>query len=233
MQIRLGRFFGVQTYLHWSFLLLAAFIAIQDLWLSAEFALLQLLLLVSFFACILLHELAHALAARHYGIPTSQIVLYPLGGVTYLEGFTDSGGKDIVIALAGPTVNLALAVPILLIAGIPTHWSQLDPLAVPSVWTEFWTLLGILNLYVGLFNLLPVFPMDGARIARGMFESRFGYEHATAYTVYLGRTLTLALAAYAVIRFSPLLLLFAYIFYRCGEDELHTVRAVARELDSP
>src|SRR5439155_14860407 len=106
--VTVGRPFGIRTSVHWSFWLLPAFILISGFLNGGlPMAVLDTFVVLAVFACIGLHELGHALAARQFGVRTRDIVLYPIGGVATLERMPRSPGAEIAIALAGPAVNIA------------------------------------------------------------------------------------------------------------------------------
>jgi Zn-dependent protease len=180
---KLGRFAGVDTYVHASFLLLVGWAA-WAAWTGAGTGiavLLGLAFLVGVFASVLLHELGHALAARRYGIRTRGITLLPIGGLAQLEGEPRTPKQELVIALAGPAVNFVLAAGlyvIVAITGLPT-WGLLGSLLVA-------------NLSLGLFNLIPAFPMDGGRALRALVATRVGGPRATEIAVWIGKVAAIA-----------------------------------------
>ncbi|WP_435019081.1 M50 family metallopeptidase [Tundrisphaera sp. TA3] len=152
------------------------------------------LLVIAAFGCVFLHEMGHALMARCYGIRTAHITLYPIGGVAALERMPRSAGPELLIALAGPAVNFALAIGLwcvmalggVLFGGAP------DPMLVNLLY---------LNLGLGLFNLLPIFPMDGGRIFRALLSGRLGRARATAVAASVGQTLAMAAGLYFLFHF--------------------------------
>ena len=122
--LKLGRFLGVDVYIHATFLLLLAFVAISAGMDEGQSVPVALGFVVALFGCVILHEYGHALTARRYGIGTADITLYPIGGVARLERMPEKPGQELVVALAGPAVNLAIA------AGL---WLLLLLLARPAV----------------------------------------------------------------------------------------------------
>jgi len=176
---KIGRFAGIDAYVHASFLLLVLWTAHSAYQRSGAglAALLGVVLLLAVFASVLLHELGHALVARRFGIRTRRIVLLPIGGVAQLEGEPSSPRAELLIAAAGPMVNFALAIvggSLLWITGLPLG-------GLLGSWV-------IANVSLGLFNLLPAFPMDGGRILRAALATRMGAYKATNLAVYLGKT---------------------------------------------
>ena len=167
---RLGRFAGIDVYVHVTFLLLLAWVA-WSYWaatgtlagVGAELALVLLL-----FLCVLLHEYGHALTARRFGIGTRSITLLPIGGLALLEAIPKDPRQEILVALAGPAVNLAIAAFLWLVialtgqAGAELH--LLSGRLLP-------TLLAA-NLVLAVFNLLPIPPLDGFGVLESLLPAR-------------------------------------------------------------
>lgn len=169
----IGRVAGIPVRLHWSLLAIAAFVVVTQ-GLGAVGSVLGAVLL---FASIVVHELAHALTARLYGVRTRDIVLTPIGGIARLEGMA-TGMGEVAIALAGPIASLALAA-----GAFGVVWLlPLKGLALSIVTTLAWS-----NAMLGLFNLIPAFPMDGGRVLRGLLASRIGLSPATRLAATVGR----------------------------------------------
>jgi Zn-dependent protease/CBS domain-containing protein len=171
---KLGRFAGIDVYLHVTFLLLLAWVA-WVYWL--ETGTLQgvasgLVLILLLFLCVVLHEYGHALAARRFGIGTRSITLLPIGGLALLDSMPKDPRQEIVVALAGPAVNFAIAAALYLFAAAgarPGALFAIDPDGGGLVATLF-----AANLILGLFNLLPAFPMDGGRVLRAALALGLG-----------------------------------------------------------
>jgi Zn-dependent protease len=125
-----------------------------------------------FFVSILLHELSHALVAKHYGIPVSRITLFLFGGVANIEHDPDSPKKEALMAAVGPLTSLGLGVSFIVLAGLSMHveiGTVSDPVQLVRAMGPVTTLLvwlGPVNVVLGLFNLLPGFPLDGGRVLR-------------------------------------------------------------------
>lgn len=190
----LTHIFGIPIRLHWSFTALFAGFLLFSLVQGGIGGLLTTLgvgaLLV---ASVLLHELGHAMAARHYGIGTDNITLYPFGGIASITGQPRSARQELVIAFAGPAVNFVLFVTLaLLFAG--TGWRVL--------------LVGAaMNVIMGVFNLIPAFPMDGGRVLRAALSRRYGWYRATDLAMKIGRVFAWLFTIGGVLMFSPSLLL--------------------------
>lgn len=214
MSWKLGRVAGIDLYVHSTFLLLLLFPGV----LSG----MPLLMLV--FGCVLLHELGHALMARRFGIETADITLYPIGGVARLNRIPKAPGAEFLIALAGPAVNFAIVLTLLAFE-IASYRLSVAPF--------FGGLVGwlmIINLSLGLFNLIPAFPMDGGRVLRAALSGWLGRVRATSIAALIGRSLALAFGAYSLFGWmgaisgpmAPSLVhvaLAAFIYYAASAEE--------------
>src|SRR5262249_6713680 len=168
---KIGKLFGIPLYLHTTFFLLPAWVLLASPGIGSLTAIFWMLVLVGLFACVVLHELGHALMARFFGIGTESITLYPIGGVARLQRMSEKPFEEICIALAGPAVTFAIVLlftPLVfasaLLGGIP-HPPELSVgAAISLLVVELWRT----NLLLLLFNLLPCFPMDGGRVFRAV-----------------------------------------------------------------
>lgn len=206
----LGRVAGIPLEAHASFALLPAAAGWHG-WISAgpAGAAAGLLLVLAIFGCIVLHELGHALAARRWGVRTSRILLLPFGGMAELSTLPRDPGSEVAITLAGPLVNFALAGIGTLTVGLDFSrlWQgvPLDPLAGLQSLT-------VLNLLMGCFNLLPIFPMDGGRLLRAGLSLHLSYIGATRVAAHAGKVLALGCIAAAMWFREPyLVLLFGFV----------------------
>ncbi len=189
---RIGTFFGIGVYLHFTFLLLLAFLTWADYHTSGSVieALSSLGFIVALFVCLIMHEYGHALSARRFGIKTKDITLLPIGGVARLERMPDKPWQEFVVAIAGPMVNVVIA--ILIIGGLSITGSLSEirsgflPLTDISA-SGFWLSLAKINILLILFNMLPAFPMDGGRVVRSLLAMVLPYEKATAFASLLGK----------------------------------------------
>jgi Zn-dependent protease len=172
---KLGRVAGIDVFVHPTFLLILLFPQVR------EGGWLVLATVLALFGCVLLHELGHALMARRFGIETQDITLYPIGGVARLLRIPRSPGAELAIALAGPAVNFAIVAGLL----------GLDFLGLVGPWSDAAGVLIGMNLMLGLFNLIPAFPMDGGRVLRALLSPGLGRLRATQVAAGLGRGLAI------------------------------------------
>ena len=194
--LRLGSAFGIPLYVHWSFLLVPALAGLSQLRDGPLDVLLAVAVSLGLFGCVLLHELGHALAARFYGIRTRDITLYLLGGVARLGQMTEKPSQELVIALAGPAVNVAivaLLTPVLMVCAalglLNVSGAVLSAPGSPAgLLALFLLLLWAANVMLVLFNLLPAFPMDGGRVLRALLSLGLPRVRATEIASWMPAT---------------------------------------------
>jgi Zn-dependent protease len=215
---KLGRFAGIDLFLHPSFLLL---------FLPGLFPEVSAFFLIAVFACVVLHEYGHALMARRFGIDTLDITLYPIGGVARLQRMPKAPGAELLIALAGPAVNFAI-VGVLMALG----WAGLLSLNPTTAGGSFLASLMMANLVLGLFNLIPAFPMDGGRVLRALLSGWLGRPRATSIAASVGRALAVAFGLYALTIPSFFQVALAVFIYLAAGIEEAGVWAEARRRGS-
>jgi len=213
---KIGRVAGIDLYVHATFLLV--FLLVQEeLSQGGAVAVRAVLLILSVFGCVVLHEFGHALMARRFGIETEDITLYPIGGVARLRRMPRAPGAELLIALAGPAVNFAIVAALVSLASLGLI--ELGSMSSPRDLT-FVTELLLVNLVLGIFNLIPAFPMDGGRVLRALLSGFLGRAQATTIAARVGRVLAL-LFGLAVLRWThnPLHLALAAFVYFAGRTE--------------
>ena len=188
---KIGKFAGIDVYLHTTFLLLIGWITLTY-WLqenSLGAVVSGVGFILALFATVVLHEYGHALTARKFGVKTRDITLYPIGGVAKLERIPEDPKQELWVALAGPAVNIVIAL-ILLVWLLFT--SALEPLISLSLTKgSFVERLMVTNLILVGFNLIPAFPMDGGRVLRALLAMRLKYTAATQIAASVGQGIAL------------------------------------------
>ena len=222
---RIGRIAGTDIKIHVTFLALVAWWAYSAYTDGGSGAAVQaVVFLLALFTCVLLHEFGHILMARRYGVRTPDVILLPIGGLARLERMPEEPRQELLIAAAGPAVTLAIALAlfgVLRITGAPLDSAQLGPgqdgLAQQILW---------LNVALLLFNLLPIFPMDGGRMLRALLAMRIGLQRATRIAARIGQGGAVALGLwglgfFAEWGFSPnvvLVLIAVFVFLAAGAE---------------
>jgi Zn-dependent protease/CBS domain-containing protein len=227
---RIGRVAGIGIYVHFTFLLLLAFIAVQHYAEHGDIgeAIHGVLFMLILFGIVVLHELGHALAARRYGIPTRDITLLPIGGVARLERMPDDPKQELVVAIAGPAVNVALAIgafAVMRVLGQPVIPAD-DTLEVGGdlIGKFFWV-----NVTLIIFNMLPAFPMDGGRVLRSLLAMRMDYVRATQIAAAVGQGMALLFGFMGL--FGNPMLLFIALFVWMGAAQEASMAQVRTALD--
>lgn len=220
---RLATVAGIAVYVHATFALLIAWIAFVH-WAehrSVAAVASGVGFILALFGCVLLHELGHALAARRYAIRTRDITLLPIGGLARLERMPEDPRQELVVALAGPAVNVAIAAVLYagIVAGGGLH--GVDRLSVAS--GPFVERLMLVNVVLALFNLVPAFPMDGGRILRALLATRMEYTRATQMAASLGQGVALVFGLLGLVG-NPFLIFIALFVWIGAEQEASLVR---------
>lgn len=235
--VRLFRVWGIDVQVHWSFLLILVYGAFLysgrgNPLVGAVYGIVVILLL---FVCVLLHEFGHALTAKYFKVNVPHITLLPIGGVAQLERMPRQPFQEFLIAIAGPAVNFVLTVlllPIaLLVVGLGMGSGNLSSLLAyaqtrmmtPSL-DGLLVYLAVTNFALGIFNLLPAFPMDGGRVLRSLLALAMPYVRATRIAVMVGRVIAIGMA-FMGLGGNIMLLLIAFFVYVGGRGELEAVES--------
>lgn len=229
--IPLARFGETQVRVHLTFFLLLAWVAYAYGQQGGQAAAVQgVVFILALFGCVLLHEFGHVLAARAYGIPTPDITLLPIGGVARLARMPDDPRQELVVALAGPAVNVVIALALYVGLGGAGHLYDAAKLDTPAV-SMLSRLMGV-NVWLVLFNLIPAFPMDGGRVLRALLAMRLDHARATQIAASAGQTIALVFAVVGLF-YNPLLILIAlFIYVGAGQEAAQaSFRAASRDLD--
>jgi len=193
--LKLGRIAGIKLTVHWTFLIIIAWVIISELNKGSDWGTIGLTIayVLTIFACVVLHELGHALMARRYNIPTKSITLLPIGGVASLEKMPEEPKRELAVAIAGPFVNVAIvAILYLFIAPLDTYIPESQEQIATSITPEnFFFSLFIINLLLVLFNAIPAFPMDGGRVLRALLAMNMDRLKATNIAARLGQLLAI------------------------------------------
>jgi Zn-dependent protease len=222
----IGRIAGTEIKVHVTFLLFIAWIALGEYQRAGPAAALSAtVFLLALFLCIVLHEFGHILMARRFGVRTPDVILLPIGGVARLERIPDEPKQELLIALAGPAVTLAIAVLLYLIILLTGNRPVVSDPTIGDV--TFLDRLMVVNVYLLLFNLIPAFPMDGGRVLRALLASRLGLVRGTRVAATLGQILATAGGLYGISTSQPILILVAFFIFLGASAEAAAVEARA------
>lgn len=216
---------GIPIQIHWSFVLILGYVAYVNYKSGSNlqeilWALLYVLLL---FLCVTLHELGHALAAMRYGVKTRSITLYPIGGVAALERIPEKPGQELVVAFAGPFVNV-------IIGGLLWLWVIFSP--IEYSWEDIGIRinahnlvlnLAMVNVILVLFNLLPAFPMDGGRVFRSLLALAMDRVKATRIAMFVGQFMAILFVIWG-LRGNPFLILIGIFIFLGAAQEYQMVK---------
>jgi stage IV sporulation protein FB len=216
--IPLGRVFGSEIRIHLTFLILLGWIGAAGYAEGGPSGALDgMAFTVAVFACVTLHELGHAVAARRYGIATPDITLLPIGGLARLARMPERPSEEIVIALAGPAVNVVIFLALALLAGAtPDPGTMAGEEAGPAPFADR---LAAVNLFLVVFNLIPAFPMDGGRVLRAALSIRLGRRRATEIAALIGQGTAFVFGALGLFGGNAILVFIAIFVYLAASAE--------------
>lgn len=239
---RIARIAGIDVYVHATFLLILAWVAFVNYSRTGQVfdAVWGLVILLAVFAVVVAHEFGHALTARRFGIQTRDITLLPIGGLARLERMPDKPVQELLVALAGPAVNIVLAVVlgfVLVLTGFPDYLREIiqqsqvmgDSEAVerlvpqPGMMNFLFTLFYI-NIFLALFNLLPAFPMDGGRVLRALLAMKLDYVQATQVASSIGQAMALLFGLLGLVAGNVWLIIIAVFVWMGAASEASLVQ---------
>lgn len=208
------RIVGIEISIHWTFLILFGLMLIPT---KTGIPYWNVIFMLVIFTCVVLHELGHALAARSFGIVTKDITLLPIGGVARLERIPENPKQELVVAIAGPLVNVAIALLLLPFVHLSLKLDAASQLAVIGP-GNFLTNLFVVNTTLVAFNLLPAFPMDGGRVLRALLSFRFDRVKATKIAALIGQALAVIFGLVGFFINPFLLFIGIFIFYSAQQE---------------
>jgi Zn-dependent protease/CBS domain-containing protein len=220
--IKIARFAGTEVRIHITFLLFLAWIGFSYYQAGGSAAAIEgVLFMVALFACVLLHEFGHALAAREFGIHTPDITLLPIGGVARLQRMPDKPWQELIVAIAGPLVNVVIAAVLIFVLHRRAGLEDLGRLQQPGI--GMLAKLASVNVSLVVFNLIPSFPMDGGRVLRALLAMAMDYARATRIAARIGQAMAF-LFGFIGLFGNPLLIFIALFIYLGAQQEAATAQ---------
>ena len=241
--IQIAKIWGIPIRLHWTFVLVIGwlvYLGIPDWqYFRGERAIWMFVSVLAVFLCILLHELGHAFMARRYGVQTLQIMLSPIGGQAILERMPKQPKRELLVALAGPIVNVCLAisalpflywVPTEKLAHLPQFFSNPNGNTFLRLDMDERFIIGfvLLNFLVALFNLIPAFPLDGGRILRALLSMRMNKLGATRIATFLGQGFAALIVLFSVSQYNWLMGVIGLFIFISASMEYRYVKLDSR-----
>ena len=220
---RIATVAGIGIFVHWTFSILVVWIVVAHTADGDSFAKVVdgVAFILALFFCIVLHELGHALTARHFGVKTRDITLLSIGGVVCLERIPERPVQEFLVAIAGPAVNVViaalLAVSIMLLGGV-NHLTTIKAVGGDFLVNLMWVNLGLI-----VFNMIPAFPMDGGRVLRALLASRMSRVRATHIAANVGQVIAIGFGALGVLTGHWMLLFIAFVIYQGAQAEAAAV----------
>jgi Zn-dependent protease len=221
--LKVASIFGIEVRIHLTFLLFLVWIWFSYYQVAGFAGAVQgVLFILALFACVLLHEFGHAFAARGFGIETPDITLLPIGGVARLNRIPDKPWQELVVAIAGPLVNVVIAGVLIFVIHTSASLEQLEYLENPRV--ELLAKLAAVNVMLVLFNLIPAFPMDGGRVLRALLAMAMPYARATQIAAWIGQGLAVVFGIFGIFG-NPLLIFIAFFIFVGAQQEVAMARS--------
>ena len=220
---KLARIAGIDVYVHATFFMVIAWIALLH-WNESQTvaAVVEGVgFILTLFACVVLHEFGHALTAARYGIRTRDITLLPIGGLARLERLPAVPVQELWVALAGPAVNVVIAILLFGWLQASGAWQSADQIGVTT--GAFAERVMFANIFLAAFNLLPAFPMDGGRALRAFLATRMEYTRATQHAAMIGQGMAI-LFGFIGLQGNPMLIFIALFVWIGAGQEASTVQ---------
>lgn len=234
---KIGTIFGIPIKLHITFLFILPVFALVFATNPAPFGfqdqttplvnyLLSFTTTVLLFFCVLLHELGHSLVAQRYGVEIKDITLMLIGGVSSMEEIPRNPSQELKVAFAGPLVSIFIGFAIFLANFLVA--SLIASYAATPIYMMF-NILSSINIVLGLFNLLPAFPMDGGRVLRAWYAKRMNYIQATHYAASVGKIFAFLMGIIGLFSNPWLILIAFFVYIGASEEDRSTTVTVTLE----
>ena len=218
----LGSYAGIKVFVHWTFWIIVGWIFMMHFEMGHGWTegIKGAFFIIVLFACVVLHEFGHALAAKKYNIPTRDITLYPIGGVASLNRMPDKPAQELVVALAGPVVNIVIAGILFVLLYVNDELLPISKIDHMSG-EDFWFNIMAANVILAVFNLIPAFPMDGGRVLRALLAFRLDKLKATTIAARVGQFLAIIFVFLGFFSNFWLVFIGLFIYLGAGVEQMH------------
>jgi Zn-dependent protease/CBS domain-containing protein len=215
----LGKVSGIKISVHWTFLILIVWIVLANMRSGLGFneIVWSVGFILTIFFCVILHELGHALTAQRFKIKTREISILPIGGVAQLESIPEEPKEELLVALAGPAVNIVIAALLFPFVKFSSNIGELETLARIGP-GNFLIALMTINLWLALFNLIPAFPMDGGRVLRALLAFKVSHAKATSIAASIGQVLAIVFVFFGFF-YNPFLIFIGFFIFLGAQSE--------------
>jgi Zn-dependent protease len=230
--LKLGHVSDIKIIVHWTFFFLIAWVVFSELKRggTTNSVLFNVALVLAVFVCVVLHELGHALTAKRFGINTNKITLLPIGGMASLERIPESPKQELLVTLAGPLVNVVIAIFLYFIVPVNEflHLNFTETFETLSSFTlqSFLFYLYVVNIGLVVFNLIPAFPMDGGRILRALLAMKMNRVKATQIASSIGQVIAVIFLLIGLL-YNPFLIIIALFIFLGAYGENQIVQHLA------
>lgn len=222
LSLNIGKISGIKIVVHWTFLLLIAWVFFGEMrdgkgW---EAGMMRVAFILAVFVSVVLHELGHALTARWFGCKTTSILLLPIGGVAQMERLPEKPIQEMVMAIAGPLVNVLIATVLGIFLALSMQSFHVSDMLQTNEVTgsNFLLMLMTVNIGLAVFNLIPAFPMDGGRVLRALLATRMNRIKATQVAARIGQGLALVFVIVGMLSNIWLVFIGLFIFLIAGAE---------------
>lgn len=225
--LNLGSISGIKIKIHWTFFFLIAWIVFDQLKHggNSESILFNIAFVLAVFLCVVLHELGHALTAKRFGINTEKITLLPIGGMASLDKTPESPKQELLVVIAGPLVNVAIAIFLYFIVPVDElinqSFTNTYGIFASFSFQNFLLFLFLVNVGLALFNMIPAFPMDGGRMLRALLAMKMNRAKATQIATNIGQFIAVVFLLIGLL-YNPFLIFIALFIYIAayGENQM-------------
>ena len=230
--LNLGTVAGIKIKVHWTFFFLIVWIVFSELKQggSTNSVLFNLALVLAVFLCVVLHELGHALTAKRFGIITKKITLLPIGGMASLERIPESPKEELLVTLAGPFVNIVIALILYFIIPVNEfmhlNFTETFEVLMSFTFQNFLFYLYVVNIGLVIFNIIPAFPMDGGRILRAILAMNMNRVKATQIASSIGQFIAVVFLLLGLL-YNPFLIIIALFIFLGAYGENQIVQHLA------